>query len=613
MTGCNSTSRMVAQGTLLRLVKGLLVGRLIVVTALWGTLISVELAWDIPAAHGTLMGLVILTYGLTIVYGLSLGRRLPLERWYHLQVSLDLLLVSALVHSTGGLDSGVAWLYLLTILAAGLALPRAAVFVLAAGASGLYGLLAYLEVTGLLPPVPFPFALPRETPVSGLVAAYAVVLMAAACALIAWLSSTLAASLRQMEQALAMHIRQWRSLTSGLLLTDRTGRVRAANDAASRLFGLTPDALQARSAQDLFPFLDTEALLQHAETPDPRRQRTEGLYEHPDGRKLTLGVSWAPVSDDCGALDGLVWLFQDITMIRVLEGETRRTEQRAAVRQASAAMAHEIRNPLASISSALQYLREELPLDASQQRLLDTIVGEIHRLSTALTESLTTTPQAFVAVDVHQLLEETLALLRLGLPAGSTVVIQTQLAAEVPPLLADPQGLREVIWNLGLNAIQAMPDQGTLTVRMRIHTEPPPAADASIDPPPAASELIIDVTDTGPGIPLDVQDKMLDPFYSTKRGGTGLGLTIVHSILANHGGWLEVDSAPGHGTTMRIHLPLQLAPTASISRFAWDDCTRLRHLPEGIDQDSSPPIADHSDRLRPADRTDAVVASPPLS
>jgi signal transduction histidine kinase len=245
----------------------------------------------------------------------------------------------------------------------------------------------------------------------------------------------------------------------------------------------------------------------------------------------------------------------------------KRDEQLAAVGRLSAAIAHEIRNPLAAISGSIQLLRSELVLDESNQRVMDIVAHEVERLNAIITDFLAYArprPSEYADVDVHKLIIGTLTLLRNGLPDGSAVMIQTRFAPDVPSMTVDAQGLRQVIWNLCLNAVEAMQSQGTLTVRTSVQPLLRQPYQSHAEPPAATQELIIDVIDTGPGIPPEVKEKIFEPFYSTKKGGTGLGLATIDRIIYNHKGRVEVDSRPGHGTTMRIHLPI-LPTTLDIS------------------------------------------------
>jgi signal transduction histidine kinase len=148
------------------------------------------------------------------------------------------------------------------------------------------------------------------------------------------------------------------------------------------------------------------------------------------------------------------------------------------------------------------------------------------------------------------------------------MAIRTEFSAAIPTMAVDPQGLRQVIWNLCLNAVEAMHHQGTLTVRTAVQTPLNQSYRGHTEFLTAVQELMVEVVDSGPGMPLEVKEKIFEPFYSTKDGGTGLGLATVDRIIYNHKGRVEVDSQLGHGTTMRIYLPLlpTAVNTASSSR-----------------------------------------------
>lgn len=568
------TTRAVGLDLLLRSVKGLMLGRVIVITFLWAALVSVELMGGTTPASLPLTYISILTYVLSILYSLFLRQRPNLERFYLLQVSVDLLIETAIVQSTGGLNSGFAFLYILSIISAAVALPRWPTLGVASGASLLYSLLAYLEFNGIVHRLPFPFAAQDDTVVSGPYVLYATLLMITAFWLVTFLSSYLAESLRRTGQVLkeqtahliglrAFHENVVNSMNSGLLMTDMASHVISFNKAAERILLLTQGELRGRLSRQVFTFLDIDALLKRAETLDQGFNRGEGLFERQDGQKIILGVSYSPLRDENGTVHGLIFNFQDITAVRAMEAEIKRAEQLAAVGRLSAAIAHEIRNPLASISGSIQLLRSELVLNEPNQRLMDIVVREIERLNAVITDFLAYArprPLEVIEVDVHKLITGTLALLSHGLPKGSPITFKTRFAADVRPVMADPQGLREVIWNLCLNAVEAMDHRGTLTVRTAVQRWPQHPLRTDVEPPTPSHELIIDVMDTGPGIPPDVKERIFEPFYSTKKGGTGLGLAAVDRIICKHNGRIEVESQPGLGTTMRIHLPLLPAP-----------------------------------------------------
>jgi two-component system sensor histidine kinase PilS (NtrC family) len=566
----NDSNRTIAQDPLFRWVKGLMLGRVTVITFLWVALVVVELTGEPTTSRLPLTYIILITYFLTILYALFLRRQPNLERLYRLQVCVDLLIETAIVESTGGLNSGFAFLYILSIISTGIALPGRSIFGVAAGASVLYGLLAYLDFHSIIQPLPFPFTFKPHIAPSGSYVVYSMLLTMTAFWVVALLSRYLAESLRQTGQVLqeqtahliglrAFHENVVNSMNSGLLITDMGGRVVSSNQAAERILLLTPGTQHDWLAQEVFSFLNIEEIAQNVEALDQELNRAEGSFERRDGKKIILGISYSPLRDEKSTVHGLIFNFQDITAIRAMEVEINRGEQLAAVGRLSAAIAHEIRNPLASISGSIQLLRSELVLEAPNQRLMDIVAREIQRLNTIITDFLAYArprPLQYADVDIHKLISGTLDLLCNGLPEGSAVTIRTEFSPHVPSMMVDPQGLRQVIWNLCLNAVEAMHHQGILTIRTIIR----PLANQPYRFHPeslaAAQELVIDVVDTGPGMPPEVKEKIFEPFYSTKDGGTGLGLATVDRIIYNHKGRVEVDSQSGYGTTICIHLPL---------------------------------------------------------
>jgi two-component system, NtrC family, sensor histidine kinase PilS len=555
-----------------------MLGRVIVITFLWAALVAVELTGRPTSSRLPLTYIILITYALTIVYAVGLRWQPDLSPVYRWQVWVDLLIESAIVQSTGGLDSGFVFLYILSIIAAAVALPSRSIFAVAAGASIFYSLLAFLDFNAINHPLPSPFTLRLETAPSGSYVLYATLLRVTAFWLVAMLSRYLAESLRQAGQVLqeqtahliglrAFHENVVNSMNSGMLITDMSGRVVSSNQAAERILLLTAGARHGWCIQEVLRCIDLDDIVQKAETLDQGLNRVEGMFERSDGKKITLGISYSALRDDKGVIHGLIFNFQDITSIRALEVEIKRGEQLAAVGRLSAAIAHEIRNPLASISGSIQLLRAELVLDAPNQRLMEIVAREIERLNSIITDFLAYArprPLQYADIDIHKLISGTLDLLRNGLPEESVVAMRTEFMSPVATIVIDPQGIRQVLWNLCLNALEAMSHQGTLTVRTTLQEsiETPPRS--HVESLTVTQGLLMEVIDTGPGMPLEVKEKVFEPFYSTKDGGSGLGLATVERIIYNHKGRVEVDSRLGHGTTVRIYLPfLPSTDTAS--------------------------------------------------
>lgn len=228
-----------------------------------------------------------------------------------------------------------------------------------------------------------------------------------------------------------------------------------------------------------------------------------------------------------------------------------RTERLAAVGQLAAKTAHEIRNPLTAIRSTMQYLARGLE-DEPRHGMVEDLLEEVDRIDDILNELLQLTregPFEPVALDPVEAVSQVLALVE-AQAEEQGVILHRSLATHTPRIEADPHQLRQLLLNLVLNALQAMPEGGELTFRVA-----PRNGHGG-----AEEDVAIEISDTGPGIQPDVLEKIFDPFYTTKKEGTGLGLAISHRIVERHQGQLRVMSAPGAGTTFLILLPVSPWP-----------------------------------------------------
>ena len=335
------------------------------------------------------------------------------------------------------------------------------------------------------------------------------------------------------------------------------------SDLAVFLWNAATEALVGRSAtralgRELPELFGREArLVRHlAETLRlaEGRAEAESSVETADGRTVPVSLQTAPLYGSAGEVRGAVAVLRDLSRLKALEAEVRRSERLAALGQMALALAHEIRNPLSAIRGVAQLLRTELGAGAYREHLgvmLDEI-DRVNRVMEALLDLGRPLTISFRAVNLHQLLERVCLLAE---PAARERGVQLirRYDPSLPALWADEDRLVQVVQNLVQNGIEAMGGGGRLTLTTRMSLDPIYAkVDVGGGPRPLVEVL---VQDEGEGIPLDLGDRVFDPFVTTKPRGLGLGLALAHRIVEEHRGALRVQSVPGKGTTFACYLP----------------------------------------------------------
>jgi two-component system, NtrC family, sensor histidine kinase PilS len=508
--------------------------------------------------------LIGITYALTIIHVATL-RWIDRFRWLvDLQLGGDALIVSAFIYFTGGVTSYFASLYVLPIIAASTIQFRRGGLMVAALSTVLYGglvLAQYLAAEGLRTD---PWLLsPSVTLPPGSFARYTVALNVFGFFAVAMLSGSLANSLRsagvRLEaasseiadlQALNQHVID--SLPSGLVTTDRTHRILTFNRGAEAITGI-PFRLAVGRPIDVVLQLPS-AVMQSIESELAHKdaRRHEVRFRAEDGRgELEIGLTATHLETPRGRA-GLLFTFQDVTTIKKLERDVAIQQRLAAVGEMAAGIAHEIRNPLASMSGSIQILRQELPLSADQSQLMDIVLRESERLNTTIRSFLAyARPQRFeiARFDVRRALNDTALLLR----NSSEVHDGHEILVDVPPVElwyeADEGQIKQIVWNLATNGLRAMPDGG------RLHLA------AALEAP--AGIIVLTVRDEGVGIEPRELDGLFQPFHGSFAKGSGLGLAIVHRIVSDYSGDIQVSSKAGAGTTVSVRLPARHAAVVS--------------------------------------------------
>jgi two-component system sensor histidine kinase PilS (NtrC family) len=266
-----------------------------------------------------------------------------------------------------------------------------------------------------------------------------------------------------------------------------------------------------------------------------------------DTSVVPIGVSISQQFDDQGVRSGIVAVFTDLTSVLRMRDRMRASDRLAAVGELSAGIAHEIRNPLASIRGSVEMLAAELQVDGENRRLMELILRESERLNRIIEDFLAYArlrPQAVRNCHLGPLLDDLCTMMRQRDDLGESISIE--LSAPQGDLIVevDQEQMTQVFLNLALNALQAMQGSGQLTITTSVHPKE--------DPP----EVVIRFMDEGPGIDDEALPHLFDPFFTTKTGGTGLGLSMANRIVHNHLGRIEPRNLDGGGAEFAVHLPM---------------------------------------------------------
>jgi two-component system sensor histidine kinase PilS (NtrC family) len=501
--------------------------------------------------------LVAAAYGQSLVFLLLFSRY---RRWRLLsqaQICWDLLFSTCLIYLTGGIGSPFSFLYILIIFSASFFLSRREVFVVASVAAIFYGSLIVLQCYGVLPVLP---GHPQTVTGGSRDAFVTIFVNVTGFLLVAFLSSQLAENLRLSEQARQKKEIDYEELEnlnrtilsnipSGLLIINPAGRIRSFNTGATQIAGYTLEEIYDREVGGIFPQLE---IFDHGHFITVKRGET--VLRGRNGCQRPVGFTSSLVLDAAETVLGLLITFQDLSRLKEMEDQLKRADRLAAVGQLAAGMAHEIRNPLASISGSVQLLMEGAHVSGEDRRLMGIVVREANRLNLLLTDFLVfARPPAprCMLVDISELLDELASILQAD-ERFAYVKIKREYPSGIE-FWCDRGQIRQALWNLLVNGAEAMPDGGVLGL--------------GIDP----AEALIYVEDNGPGIPNEIRDRIFDPFFTTKDHGTGLGLPNVYAIVEAHKGQLEFGNVEGGGARFAVRLgngpPSQPPPAGGRSKF----------------------------------------------
>ena len=344
------------------------------------------------------------------------------------------------------------------------------------------------------------------------------------------------------------------NLRTGVLAITRDGRLAAMNDMAYRLLGLTqrPTDIGRPFPEVLTDCPEVTRVLQQAFDSADLPNRAE-MRLRKTGR--AIGYTLSHIHDDDERMVGATLFFKDLTRVEQLEERERLRDRLATLGEMAAAIAHEVKNPLASIEVMAGVLKRQLPNEGEALETLNDIIKEAKMANSIVVEVLEFVRPIQLQVEraaLDEVIKDSITLAEGKMRRGA-VSIGTHIAPEVPPLLADPHQLRQLFSNLLANAFEALGGEGHVEIRGTLLPGEDEPAGATEPTPP---QVVVEVRDTGPGIAPDDLERIFSPFFTTKPQGTGLGLAIVRKVVDAHDGHIDAVSARGHGATFRVTLPV---------------------------------------------------------
>ena len=483
----------------------------------------------------------------------------------YLQIFCDIVIITAIVHVTGDLDSNYFSLYLVTIILASILLTRGRAYLVAAVSFVFMGaMMEFVYLPGAYPGLVMKFPGLQVLATSALLTpelmkALQVKIGASFFGFfaVAYLSGYLAESLRKAGRELrdksgqvaslqAKNENIIQSMREGLLSTDLEGAITELNPAGAEILGCQIAELRGSHIDGVFgPWAGDHRSPLEAGFPLARREMS---YRHPRRGLRALGVSSSPLVVPEVGVVGHVYNFQDLTEEKRREAEYRTKDRMATLGRMAAGIAHEIRNPLASIAGSVKLLQSISQMDEDQAKLITIASRESERLNKLVSNFLLYSRDQrfqFQPVDVVNLLEETLLLVEHHPLFSPKIRIERRFPRRALTIGADADKLRQVFWNICDNSLKAMPNGGTLTAQAEER----------------GPRVRVVLADTGVGFTAAQLEKVFEPFQSGFNEGTGLGLALVYQVIQGHQGSIQVHSQPGEGARMVIDLPREVLPS----------------------------------------------------
>jgi len=475
----------------------------------------------------------------------------------YIQTIVDVILITGLVYVTGGIKSIYSVFYPLVIIYSILFLERGGGLIIASASSISYGLLLDLEYYGMIRP-PYSKSV-QDSELGPESVFFQIFIHILSFYIIALLASFVVEREKKARILLAeketafnqldlLHRSIIQSVDTGILTINLQCKIKSFNRAAEQITGFTFAEVENRNIVEIFPGLAQIQETIKEEHKSSTINRYNMKFTNKGNVSLTLGCSVSTLKDNKGKRIGDIVIFQDLTSIIKMEQALDKSRKLAIIGEMAAGLAHEMRNPLASISGSIQILKKDLNLNNSDVRLMHIILRGKDQLENIIKDFLLLAKPKSENREIFfikEIIEDVIESIHFVSDWNSDIEISLLLSDNLS-ILANRMEIKEVIWNLTLNAVQSMPDGGMLS----IETKKVLSDDATKEC------LEIKLVDTGYGIDEKYFNKLFEPFFTTKEKGTGLGLAIVNRIVEAYNGTVKIENNSTKGTTCVVSLPL---------------------------------------------------------
>jgi two-component system sensor histidine kinase PilS (NtrC family) len=504
-----------------------------------------------PALLHLIYAVIIVMYFLSLVYTLLLRKEKYFQVNIYSQLLADICLISFLVYLTGSIGSNYSLLYTLVIIYSAIFLGRRGALIFASVCSIAYGLVLELEYFNLIPTL---YSTGRDYSVEASDVFVRIIVHIVSFYVLAVLASFVVEQekktrslLEERESAFDQLDLLFRSIIesvdTGIMTTTLQGRIKTFNRAAEVITGFRLPLIENRQIEDIFPIF---ASLFDTNEQELTKSRREMKITGKDGTPVHLGCSISPLKDRQGKQIGHILIFQDLTEIKLMEENLEKSRRLALIGEMAAGLAHEMRNPLASITGSIQLLAQTARMEETDKRLMQIIMRGKDQLDSFVRDFLMLArpvPEVRENVNVDEVAEEVLENIKMSDEWMEDINIVRTFSGE-NKAYANKEQIRQIIQNLMLNAVQAIEGTGNLSLEIK-----------TVKLEDRKDYTAIKITDDGCGIEEKYLKKVFEPFFTHKEKGTGLGMAIVSRIVDGYGGIINIESQINQGTSVTVWLP----------------------------------------------------------